>query len=78
LVFYLSLDLSKTFVVVLMNHIFLQSEGNNKYSVATTNLFRHLVDEPTPRVIPVLEILLVKRQKVGKVVIWSTSDGIKD
>ena len=78
LVFYLSLDLSKSFAVVLMNQLFLQSESKNKYSVAITSLLKHLVDEPTPRVIPMLETLLVKRQRVGKVVIWSTSDGIKE
>jgi len=61
LVFYLSLDLSKAFSVVLMNQLFLQSESKNKYSVATISLLRHLVDEPTPRVIPMLENLLVKR-----------------
>jgi len=69
LVFYLSSDRSKAFAVVLMNQLFLQSESKKKYFVATTNLLRHLVDEPTPRVIPMLETLLVKRQKVGKVVI---------
>jgi hypothetical protein len=37
-----------------------------------------LVDEPTPRVLSMLETLLVKRQKVEKFVIWSTSDGIQE
>jgi len=78
LVFYLSLALSKTFAVVLMNQLFLKSESKNKYSVATTDLLWHLVDEPTLRVIPMLETLLVKRQMVGKVVVWAKSDGIKE
>jgi hypothetical protein len=67
--FYLSLELSKIFAVVTMNQLFLQSESKNEYSVATTSLLRHLVDEPTPRVLSMLETLLVKRQKVEKFVI---------